>query len=149
MQDLIKKDIAKQVANAQLEGLKKVFPVGSRYVTQDADTNPSTILGFGTWTRFNGLVAVGVDEDIEEFNEIGKTVGEVKHTLTQAELASHQHIDYTQAVPTTAQQGTFTAFGMGTPSTPMTHHTEKAGGDQPHNNVQPTKVVGYMWIREE
>ena len=37
----------------QIEIMELVFPIGSRYITQ-TDTNPSTILGFGTWERFNG-----------------------------------------------------------------------------------------------
>ena len=59
LQDLIKKDIAtqiadlkaeaeKQIANAKLEALQETFPIGSTYVTQEETSNPNTILGFGT-----------------------------------------------------------------------------------------------------
>ena len=46
----------------QVEILKTMLPVGSRYVTQD-NTNPSEILGFGTWERLKGKVCLGLDED--------------------------------------------------------------------------------------
>ena len=52
-----------------------MYPVGSIYTTPN-NTNPSTILGFGTWERFKGMVEVGLDEEDENFNEIGKTGGE-------------------------------------------------------------------------
>lgn len=62
-----------------------IFPIGSTYITQ-TDTNPSTILGFGTWERLKGKVLVGLDENDTNFNSIGKTGGEKTHQLTQAEL---------------------------------------------------------------
>lgn len=76
--------------NMQIELMKLVFPVGSTYCTQD-NTNPSEILKFGTWERVKGKVLVGLDEDDTDFNEIGKTGGEKKHTLTVDEMPSHTH----------------------------------------------------------
>lgn len=32
--------------------LAEVFPVGSLYATESSTDNPSTILGFGTWTKY-------------------------------------------------------------------------------------------------
>ena len=54
--------------------LSLVFPIGSTYVTQ-TNTNPSTILGFGTWERLKGKVCLGLDEDDADFNQINKTGG--------------------------------------------------------------------------
>ena len=74
------------VLNQMQIGLMELaFPIGSTYITQ-TDTNPATILKFGTWERFKGLVALGVDEDDENLNEIGKTGGEKKHKLTAGEI---------------------------------------------------------------
>ena len=70
--------------------MEMVFPIGSTYITQN-DTNPSTILEFGTWERVKGKVLVGLDENDEAFNTIGKTGGEKTHTLTVDEMPEHNH----------------------------------------------------------
>ena len=80
-----------KIENLKLEILELVFPIGSRYVTQTAEENPANILGFGTWEKFNGLIAVGIKEEDSEFNEIGKITGEEKHTMTVNELVKHRH----------------------------------------------------------
>ena len=112
--------------NMQVELMKLVFPIGAPYITQN-DTNPSEILKFGTWERLKGK---GLDEDDEEFNEIGKTGGEKTHTLTNSELPLG--IDGQRNSDTGSdwqKQGamakTATAF----------------------NIMQPYEVTGYMWIR--
>ena len=128
--------------NMQKGLLELVFPIGSTYVTQ-TNTNPSTILGFGTWERLKGKVCLGLDEDDTNMNAIGKTGGEKTHTLTINEMPSHKH----QVANTTnsgsngwAMSGNWTDTG--------TFDTSATGGGQPHNNMQPYQVVGYMWIRK-
>lgn len=126
----------------QIGLMELVFPIGSTYITQ-TDTNPATILKFGTWERFKGLVALGVDEDDENLNEIGKTGGEKTHTLTVNEIPAHTHLgtpaiyrasSVFQEIEINAQTG-------------RQGYSGSTGGDQPHNNMQPFEVVGYMWIR--
>ena len=128
----------------QRELMKMMFPVGSRYVTENANTNPSTILEFGTWERFKGLIALGVDEDDTNMNTIGKTGGEKEHTLTVNEIPSHTH-------PLTPKNNSATGLyelkatnATGENGSALTGAT---GGGQAHNNMQPYEVVGYMWIR--
>lgn len=65
---------APNLNNMQIELMKLVFPIGSTYITQE-ETNPSTILNFGTWERVKGKVLVGLDENDTAFNIIGKTGG--------------------------------------------------------------------------
>ena len=81
---------AQNLKNMQIELMKLVFPIGSTYITQ-TNTNPSTILKFGTWERVKGKVLVGLDEDDTTFNTIGKTGGEKTHTLTENEMPNHTH----------------------------------------------------------
>ena len=133
----------------QVEILKTMLPVGSRYVTQD-NTNPSEILGFGTWERLKGKVCLGLDEDDTDFNTIGKTGGEKTHTLTKNEMPNHNHNIITW---NNYNSGTMTgvkvaktidnADGSSSSSQPISG----AGGGEAHNNLQPYEVVGYMWIR--
>lgn len=127
--------------NMQVELIKLVFPIGSTYITQ-TNTNPSEILKFGTWERVKGKVLVGLDENDTDFNEIGKTGGEKTHTLTINEMPKHDH-----AYNKTSGSATSKDVGGGTTWGDYLVNTSFAGGDQPHNNLQPYQVVGYMWRR--
>ena len=89
----------------------------------------------------------------------GATGGEVEHTLTKAELASHGH-DYKlftvggvgtslndakggkflAAVQTASQ---YDAFLCGENKS-IEHHLYPAGGNQPHNNMPPYYVLTYI-----
>lgn len=109
--------------------LKVSFPIGSTYITQ-TDTNPSTILEFGTWERVKGRVLVGIDEDSSEFQNFGQEGGEKTHTLTTDEIPA---LVNQKQVEKLANFGEYVQVPTGTA--------------QPHNNLQPYKVVGYMWIR--
>ena len=137
----------------QIELMQLVFPIGSTYITQDL-TNPSEILKFGTWERLKGKVCLGVDEDDTELNEIGKTGGEKTHKLTIKEMASHRH-NFKKTSGTTwnavVDDGIDSNFGCSILShdgyNAKSCEMNETGGDQPHNNMQPYEIVGYMWIR--
>lgn len=126
----------------QKDLLKAVFPIGSTYITQD-NTNPNTILGFGTWERLKGKVCLGLDEDDTDLDTIGKTGGEKKHTMTVDELVAHDHgvgIEYnTNSGGDSPRLSSNPAYA--------TAKTSSTGGGQPFNIMQPYEVVGYMWIR--
>lgn len=130
----------------QKDLLQTVFPVGSTYITQK-NTNPNTILGFGTWERLKGKVCLGLDENDTDFKTIGKTGGEKTHKLTINEMPSHSHLTRA-AVP-----GTASGFGDGfvgltnSYSQDSNFSTGNSGGGKEHNNMQPYEIVGYMWIR--
>ena len=147
----LKEEIKKEI-------LQLSFPIGQPYVTQ-TDTNPSTILGFGTWERVKGRVLVGLDENDTEFNTIGKTGGETEHVLTENELAGHEHLGLhysSNETPVSFKRQTSDIVGYGldfqsnaTIYTATNIRTNSAGGGEAHNNLQPYRVVGYMWIRTE
>lgn len=137
--------------NMQIELMKLVFPIGSIYITQD-NTNPSEILKFGTWERVKGEVLVGLDENDADFNVIGKTGGEKAHTLTTTEIPSHVHYlaeqissEGTVTVPAYTGKSNGNVGGAATKVYAST--TAPAGGNQPHSNLQPYRVVGYMYLR--
>ena len=71
----------------------------------------------------------------------GGEFGEYEHQLTVEEMPSHSH-NYTLAA------GVAAGFYPESDSTvsPNKASTDKTGGDQPHNNVQPSIVV-YFWKR--
>lgn len=130
----------------QRELMKMIFPIGSRYITEDANTNPSSILEFGTWERFKGLVALGVDENDTNMDAIGKTGGEKTHTLTTQEMPSHTHGLNNNTLVNRNITGTGGAQGSNTVQG-ATITANNTGGGQAHNNMQPYEIVGYMWIR--
>ena len=136
---------AQNLNNMQIELMKLVFPIGSTYITQ-TNTNPSTILNFGTWERVKGKVLVGLDEDDTDFNEIGKTGGEKAHTLTVDEMPAHNHsAKFCEGI------GPYAIFPKGNGSNSewgsSTNTIANTGEGQAHNILQPYQVVGYMWRR--
>lgn len=149
---------APNLNNMQIELMKLVFPVGSTYITQE-ETNPSTILNFGTWERVKGKVLVGLDEDDTAFNIIGKTGGEKTHTLTVNEMPEHIHklngnTNVTFSDDTinpyllaSAKRGYAEGSNVTFSEGYSLNDTTTVGGGQAHNNLQPYQVVGYMWIR--
>ena len=132
--------------NMQKGLLELVFPIGSTYVTQ-TDTNPSTILGFGTWERLKGKVCLGLDEDDTDLSTIGKTGGEKKHTMTVAEMASHTHTVVSRSVAGSGTASVSSGAGLSVPNPTGEIKIGNAGNSQPFNIMQPYEVVGYMWIR--
>lgn len=129
---------------AMQKGLMElVFPIGATYITQD-ETNPVNILEFGTWERLKGKVTVGLDEDAEEFNQIGKEGGETKHTMTTREMPRHTHGMF-------INEGNDNAYRFSPASNKSnvssTANLSFTGNGEAFNIIQPYKVVGYMWIR--
>jgi len=128
------------------------YPIGSIYINAAVNTNPATLLGFGTWTSFGaGRVLVGYDASDALFNPIGKTGGAKTHTLTEAEIPSHRHTitsvyddgNYNiPSIPGNGQQSI--PYDAGTIQ--RTQYTNYTGGGAAHNNIQPYVVV-YIWRR--
>ena len=144
--------------NMQVELIKLVFPIGSTYITQ-TNTNPSEILKFGTWERVKGKVLVGLDEDDTDFNTIGKTGGEKTHLLIADEMPLHKHGENITSsfgyeyplVSENSEGATKNGYAFATSAVSEKNNkqvlTDSNGGGQPHNNLQPYQVVGYMWKR--
>ena len=72
--------------------LNAIYPVGSVYTNATDSTNPSTLLGFGTWVAFGaGKVPVGIDSGDTDFDTAEETGGSKTHTLTTSEIPAHTH----------------------------------------------------------
>ena len=141
-------------------GGSEAFPVGSVFISV-VSTNPGTLLGYGTWSAFGaGRVLVGIDAGQTEFDTVEETGGAKTHTLTEAEMPSHTHIqdahshvENNNSATTGGLAGwaardtstnTSVATGYSTANTTATN--QNTGGDGAHNNLQPYIVV-YMWKR--
>lgn len=135
--------------------LQRVYPIGSIYISVNS-TNPGTSLGFGTWSAFGaGRVPVGFDSGQTEFDTDEETGGAKTHTLIEAEIPSHTHIqnahNHSFGVRDTDDGGTTglirgTTAAAGTQLSDTTATNQNTGGGGAHNNLQPYIVVR-MWKR--
>lgn len=121
--------------------LDLVFHKGYVIPTTNSKFDPNTIFPWMTWERFaKGRTLVGVDEDDEDFATAGIELGEKKHKLTIDELAEHAH-SVTGKAQVMVPNGSYNAVMYNGGQT-----SSYTGGDQPHNNIQPSTTV-YYWRR--
>lgn len=67
--------------------LQAMYPVGSVYINASSTTNPSSLLGFGTWVTIgDGKVLVNQDTTDTSFDTMGETGGS-KNTI----VVDHNH----------------------------------------------------------
>ena len=134
------------VTHEQLALAIQNYKVGDIYITT-ASGDPSERLGYGTWERFaEGRTLVGfsssVSNSIPEWTKvIGSQYGEYEHRLTIDEIPSHTHDSAKIRGDIDLDNGGRDS-GVNNTNAP----TSATGGDQPHNNVQPSIVV-YFWKR--
>lgn len=158
-------------ANLSPDVYGAIYPVGSVYINADDDTNPSQLLGFGTWTLFStGRMLVGFDEAQEEFNAAGKEGGTKEETLSVNQIPAHSHTGttnsggshshsytrhnrYEKAIvyPGVDQTHGFNDGGSSASTSSAGSHTHSfttnnRGGGAAHNNLPPFTTV-YMWKR--
>lgn len=100
-----------------------------------------------TWERFaKGRTLVGVDEDDEDFATAGLELGEKTHVLTIDEMPKHNHEIYLANAASSTAYGISYTTSRGAGFTNEWAAGVKMGGDQPHNNIQPSTTV-YYWRR--
>jgi hypothetical protein len=148
--------------------LSAMYPVGSIYINASVSTNPSTLLGFGTWTAFGaGKVIIGLDSSDALFDTLEETGGSkdaiaVTHTHTATSTVTdpgHNHPpqspgssfwgnNYNTTTGSPGGQSSPAATTTGNAVTGITVATTIAnGGSSGTNaNVQPYIVVK-MWKR--
>ena len=126
-------------------GTGEAFPVGAIYLSVTG-VNPSTELGYGTWIQVSqGRFLVGQTSGDVDFDTAEETGGEKTHTLTNAEMPVHDHVEN---APSSAS-GALVRFATDTNasgSVDSTLVTGTTGGGAAHNNVPPYYTV-YIWKR--
>lgn len=142
----------KALENAPAEDTQigELFWTTAHFLTADAVT---TYKGYGTWERaLQGRVAVGFSDnpaDHIDFRTHSKQYGEREHTLTVEEMPEHDHRkkDYGTEHGAGDRTGDTMHYGeAGTGAFQGMHATGKAGGNQPHNNMQPSQTFD-CWKR--
>ena len=133
-----------------------IYPVGSFYISAKS-TNPATLFG-GTWEQIQGRFLLGRSSSYP----VGSMGGEATHTLTEAEMPSHEGHLSAGFVGTVPQgKGNYKGFlnldkmtaygdvGRGWnvyAGNEMHPASEAVGGGQAHNNMPPYLSV-YIWKR--
>ena len=148
--------------------LGALYPVGSVYINATNNTNPGTLLGFGTWSAFGaGRVPVGFDSSNALFDTAEETGGSadaivVSHTHTATSTVTdpgHQHsLSNGQAAAETGgsreaqcavgQNGRngFTVASSTTTGITVATTNSSTGSSGTNANYQPYITV-YMWKR--
>ncbi len=149
---------------------EQIYPIGSLYFNSTDNTNPATLLGFGTWVAFGaGRVPVGYDGSDSDFNAAEKTGGSKTVSLTVGQLPAHNHTGNTNnngshshsttsqvAIKTSSTVGLRTQYNdafswgnVGTTTNGDHNHsftTNNTGSGEGHPNLQPFVTV-YIWKR--
>ena len=143
-------------------GGDSLYPVGSVYINASVATNPSTLLGFGTWAAFGaGRVMVGLDSGNALFDTVEETGGSAdsivpSHTHTASSAVTDPgHVHNVGADPSNGYNSIETADGGGGFLIPtrsavtgisVATTVDSAGISATDTNYQPFITV-YMWKR--
>lgn len=131
--------------------LLNLFPVGAYYITENA-TTPASLFG-GEWVQVSGKFLLG--QSVQDGYLVGSEGGEKTHTLTTEEMPQHSHkphqftwvVSYGGNTGKNAisdmNQGNANVFNV---DEDQNRYTGTAGGNQPHNNMPPYRIV-YIWRR--
>ena len=144
LQQMAQEVEAQEIAIGELENqlnqktaLLEVYPVGAIYISANS-TSPASLFG-GTWTRLMDRFLLGAGD----VYAAGQTGGAATHTLTLAEIPSHNHPFSTGAYGI-ADGGT--SMQRGWAENPRREYTHAVGSSSAHNNMPPYMAV-YMWQR--
>ena len=147
---------------ATVAAIQALYPVGSIYINAGVTTNPSTLLGFGTWVAFGaGKVIVGQDTGDTLFDTLEETGGSkdavvVTHSHSATSSVTdpgHSHQYQVSFVaggsPTARANGGSEAYPQTSTSTTgisVATTVNSTGSSGTNANLQPYVVVK-MWKR--
>ena len=152
----------------------ETYKVGDIYMTTINHADAAAVKahhGYGTWTRYaEGRAPVGFSDnasDIAEYKTMGNTFGDNTHQLKVDEMPKHVHrlavsgwcptnqdtslsasqvVLSTKVLNSSMRLSSIIDDGLSDNYTIEPTDWASAGGNQPHNNIQPSIVTGY-WLR--
>ena len=148
-------------------GSVEAYKVGDIYTTTINHVSAAAVAahhGYGTWARYaEGRTVVGQSTqaaDPDDYKTIGNTFGENEHKLTIEETPSHKHSHSSRfqhfMSPHFRGESISSGDSVQREQEFQLHQIsaaefaeakeESRGGDQPHNNIQPSIVAG-CWLR--
>lgn len=123
------------------EKVTKIVPIGLVAIwDRPADQIPE---GWVEHTQMQGFTPVGQKQGDADFGLLGKTLGSKTHTLTIAQMPRHSHnlkARITQDDKGSGSDGHEYSTSGGGISTAI----EETGENQPHNNIQPSRIVRFI-----
>lgn len=149
------KELSTYISDAITESNKKMHPVGCIFMSSNS-ANPSTYLGFGTWTAWgSGRVPVGVNTSDTNFNTVEKTGGAASVSISHSHIESVGADDTHMYLTAGASGGTYGSTVVGTKDRMSWNGTTTSGATrlnhtntvtQSVNTIQPY-ITCYMWKR--
>jgi len=128
-----------------------IYPVGAIYMSV-ASVSPATLFG-GTWVPWGtGRVPVGIDTSDAAFDTVEKTGGAKTHTLSTAEMPTHNHGGKIAGTSNGDYMGLVGGGQGGWGIASSTNNNiyragiSNDGSGSAHNNLQPY-IACYMWKR--
>lgn len=116
------------------------IPAGAVVAFDSANGCPE---GWQNWDQGAGRVIIGAGQGSGLSNRsFGDVGGAETHTLTIAEMPSHSH-STVQMIGNNAIDGVDSTTRYSGDHHNQTRQTGSAGGDQPHNNMQPYVALNY------
>lgn len=136
----IAEEVKKQINEIELDTLKKVYSVGSIYISTNS-TSPSELFG-GTWEQIKDrfLLACG---DSYSAGAIG---GESTHILTVNEMPQHKHGILMSQQGGASEVACQSVFSGAKGAYNYADYCANNGDSYPHNNMPPYLAV-YIWKR--
>ena len=125
-----------------------LYPVGCIYQST-VSTNPAELFGVGTWEAIQGRFLLAESGATYLAGEMG---GEAEHTLSIAELPSHDHLITRLGWGgkgldnTISRDYNYCVFDSENQATLGSSYIAKTGGSTAHNNMPPYLSI-YMWKR--
>ena len=90
---------------------------------------------------FRGKTIVGRDPNDDDFKTLGDEIGEKTHQLTISEMPAHNH----EVKHYSGIEGSLINHHINAPTTTLSgNRTGTEGGNQPHNNIQPSRIVNFI-----
>ena len=141
--DYLKKQTYNLKIEFQKDLLEKVYPIGTYYWSQKS-TSPEELFG-GKWKTISGRFLFSTDSN-HSVDSIG---GEEKHTLTENEMPSHNHIydkfNYDNWLWCNSS-GDYKVPYRTDSNFIYSTTTDYKGGNEAHNNMPPY-ITAYCWRR--
>ena len=151
------KDAGISKQKLKTEVYESIYPVGSMYVNFTDDTNPATLLGFGTWTAVAGRFIAGYDGTQTDFNASEKTGGDTTHTHPLSDngaaairiSSSSPHIKHRRVSGIASWDSNWsitTSFSINNTSSSESTGAALRGNTDDGSSLPPY-IVGYVWKR--